>query len=165
VTGLFTNNLSIYGVLDQAPAYPTAAAWYGIQQYVSPGFGWDWIWAAGVGGATSTPTGRAAFGLTEYTIAVPNLYIPLPPGDYWMAVVPICYNGLDPYCYDEFFLSDVEYLNVAPASKTGPVEPLDASYFDSPYFGYYYGPTWGGEGACYGYGCDAFSAGVQGTKE
>jgi hypothetical protein len=62
-------------------------------------------------------------------------------------------------------MSDVEYLNEAPAGKVGPLEPLDASYFDSAFFGYSFYPTNGAFGACFGNGCDAFSAGVQGTTE
>jgi hypothetical protein len=48
---------------------------------------------------------------------------------------------------------------------SGPVEPLDMSYFDSPYFGYSFYPTNGAFGACFGFGCDAFSAGVSGYSE
>ena len=115
--------------------------------------------------ATSTLTGRGGFGLTEYTITATGLDIPLAPGDYWMAVVPICTNYANPYCADTFFESDVEWINAAPLQASGPSEPLDMSYFDSPYFEYSFYPTNGPFGACYGIGCDAFSAGASGTRE
>ena len=164
VTELFTNNFSIYGVLDEAPATPTSAVWYSINQFVSPGYPGE-VYAQGISTGTSTPTGRGAFGLTEYTIAATGLDIPLAPGDYWMAVVPMCTNTADPYCGDLFYLSDVEYVNAAPTNASGPVEPIDLSYFDSPVFGYSFYPTNGPAGACFGAGCDQFSAGVVGTRQ
>jgi hypothetical protein len=79
-----------------------------------------------------------------------------------MAVIPICSNSANPYCSGVFFESDVEYINTPPANAYGPAEPLDASFFDSSYFGVTFEPTNGFVGACGGIGCDAFSAGVLG---
>ena len=63
-----------------------------------------------------------------------------------------------------FFLSDVEYINTTPSTLSGLREPLDNSFFDSPAFGLSFDPTNGSVGACGGFGCDAFSAGVLGKK-
>ncbi|MGA7892031.1 MAG: hypothetical protein WCA49_02300 [Candidatus Sulfotelmatobacter sp.] len=65
---------------------------------------------------------------------VKGLSITLTSGSYWMAVVPLYTNTYDPYCSGVFFLSDVEYINTTPTNAFGPAEPLDASFFDSPYF-------------------------------
>jgi hypothetical protein len=164
VTGLFTNNLSYYGVLDQAPTTPKAAAFYSINEDVTEGSGGTVV-ASGTAAATSIPTGRSFFTLTEYTVQVTGLSIPLAEGSYWMAVVPICTNSADTDCDGPFFLSDVEYINVTPTNAYGPAEPVDASYFDSLYFGYSFFPTNGPTGACMGVGCDAFSAGVLGSPK
>jgi hypothetical protein len=163
VTGLFTNNFSSYGVLDQGTEPIAVAAW-SINEGVfagSPGTVVD----SGTSPATSTPTGRAAFGLSEYTVQVTGLSITLTAGTYWLSVVPICSNSADPYCGGVFFLSDVEYLNTTPANAYGPAEPIDSSFFDSPAFALSFDPTSGSVGACGGDGCDAFSAGVLGTAK
>jgi hypothetical protein len=162
VTGLFTNNLSTYGVLDQG-SEPTAVAAWSINQEVFPGNAGTVI-DSGTSPATSTPTGRAAFDLTEYTVQVTGLSIVLTSGSYWLSVVPICSNTADPYCDGIFFTTDVEYINTTPTNAYGPPEPVYASYFDSPAFGLSFDPTNGGPGACAGEGCDAFSAGVLGKK-
>ena len=160
VTGLFTNNLSSYGVLDQG-TLPTSVAYWSINEEViagSPGVVVD----SGTSPATSTATGRAAFALTEYTVQVTGLSVTLTPGSYWLAVVPICTNSANPYCDGIFFNTDVEYLNTTPANAYGPVQPTGGAYFDSPIFGVSFEPTNGPVGACGGDGCDAFSAGVLG---
>ena len=160
VTGLFTNNLATYGVLDQG-TLPAAVASWSINEEViagSPGVVVD----SGTSPATSTATGRSAFGLTEYTIQVKGLSVTLGPGTYWLSVVPVCTNSANPYCDGIFFTSDVEYLNTTPVNAYGPAEPLDNSYFDSPIFGTSFEPVWGPAGAAGGDGGDAFSAGVLG---
>jgi hypothetical protein len=162
VTGLFTNNLAEYGVLDQG-VEPTSVAYWSINQEVFAGNAGTVI-ASGTSPATSTPTGRSAFDDTEYTIQVTGLSLVLTPGTYWMAVVPICSNPANPYCDGIFFESDVEYLNTTPTNAFGPAEPVDASFFDSSAFGISFEPTYGPVGACGGFGCDAFSVGVLGKK-
>lgn len=163
VTGLFTNNLSSFGVLDQTPNTPASAAYYSVNQAVAAGSPGNVI-AAGIGAATSTATGRSGFGLSEFTIQVTGLSFTLAPGNYWMTVVPICTNPANTYCGGIFFLSDVEFLNMLPSNAFGPAEPVSNSFFDSPIFGTVFEPTYGELGACFGDGCDAFSAGVLGTK-
>jgi hypothetical protein len=160
VTGLFTNNLSSYGVLDQGTQPAAVASWSINEEIIagSPGVVVD----SGTSPATSTATGRSGFGLTEFTVQVSGLSFTLGPGTYWLSVVPVCTNSANPYCDSVFFTSDVEYLNTTPANAYGPAEPLDQSYFDSPIFGVSFEPTNGPAGASGGDGGDAFSAGVLG---
>jgi hypothetical protein len=160
VKGLFTNNLSSYGVLDQGTE-PTAVAYWSINEEVFAGTAGTVV-DSGTSPATSTPTGRGAFDLTEFTVQVTGLSITLTAGSYWMSVVPICTNSNNPYCGGVFFETDVEYINTTPANAFGAAEPVDASFFDSPVFGLSFNPTNGPIGACAGSGCDAFSAGVIG---
>jgi hypothetical protein len=162
VTGLFSNNLSSYGVLDQGTE-PTSVAFWSINEGAfagNPGT----VVGSGTVPATSTQTGRAAFGDYEYTVQVTGLSLTLSSGSYWMTVVPICTNTADPYCDGVFFTSDVEYINSTPVNAVGPAEPVDSSFFDSSYFGISFEPTSGPLGACAGAGCDAFSAGVLGRR-
>jgi hypothetical protein len=163
ITGLFTNNLALYGVLDQGNE-PTSVAYWSVNRGVFPGNAGIMI-DSSTSPATSSPTGRGAFGQTEYTVQVTGLSISLPAGSYWFAVVPICTNPSNPYCTGVFFQSDVEYLNTTPTNAFGPPEPVDASFFDSPYFGRSFDPANGPVGLCGGAGCDAFSAGLLGRKE
>jgi hypothetical protein len=160
VTGLFTNNLATYGVLDQG-VEPTSVASWSINEEVFAGSG-GIVVDSGTSPATSTTTGRAAFGLTEFTVQVTGLSVTLTAGSYWMSVVPVCTNTADPYCEGIFFATDVEYINTTPTNAFGPAEPIDTSFFDSPLFGLSFDPTNGSVGACGGFGCDAFSAGVLG---
>jgi GDP-mannose 4,6 dehydratase len=151
---------STYGVLDQGTAPPAVAFW-SINEDVFAGNARTVV-DSGTSPATSTPTGRAAFELTEYTVQVTGLSVTLTPGTYWLSVVPICTNAADPYCSGIFFTTDVEYINTASVNAYGPAEPIDAAYFDSPTFGSSFEPTYRPVGACGGDGCDAFSAGVLG---
>ena len=160
VTGLFTNNMASYGVLDQG-VEPTSVASWSINEEVFAGSSGTVV-DSGTSPATSTPTGRAAFGLAEFTVQVTGLSVTLTAGSYWMSVVPICTNTADPYCEGTFFATDVDYINTTPANAFGPAEPIDTSFFDSPYFGPRFDPANGSLGACGGSGCDAFSAGVLG---
>jgi hypothetical protein len=136
---------------------------WSINEGIVPG-GSGTVVASGTSPATSTPTGRSAFSLNEYTIEVKGLSITLTAGSYWMAVVPLCTNASDPYCDGVFFQSDVEYINTRPANAFGPAEPVDAAFFDSPVFGLIFDPVNGPLGASAGFGGDAFSAGVLGFK-
>ncbi len=164
VKGLFTNNLSSFGVLDQAPTEPVASAYWSVNEGIEPGNAGTVV-ASGTAAATITPTGRAAFDTSEYTVQVTGLSFTLTAGTYWLAVVPQCTNTADPYCDEVFFVSDVEYINGPPANAVGPAEPLDAGFLDSPIvFGLSFDPANGELGACAGIGCDAFSAGVLGNK-
>jgi hypothetical protein len=162
VTGLFTNNLATYGVLDQG-TQPTSVASWSINEGVFAGSAGTVV-DSGISPATSTPTGRASFALTEFTVQVTGLSITLTAGSYWMSVVPICTNTANPYCDGVFFETDVEYINTTPTNAFGPAEPMDAAFFDSPLFGLSFNPTNGPAGACAGSGCDAFSAGVLGKR-
>jgi hypothetical protein len=160
VKGLFSNNQATFGVLDQGTE-PTSVAFWSINQDVLSGSAGTVI-DSGTSPATSTPTGRAAFGLNEYTIQVTGLSVTLTSGSYWMIVIPICTNTADPFCNGVFFESDVEYINTTPKNAFGPAEPTDSSFFDSSFFLLTFDPPNGPVGACAGVGCDAFSAGVLG---
>jgi hypothetical protein len=161
VTGLFTNNQSFYGMLDGGEWNPQA--FYSINYGVGAGNPGEVI-DSNVVYATSTPTGRSAFGLNEYTIEVSTTQMDwLPPGEYWLAVVPYCINSSNYGCYDRDFLSDVEVINGTAAGSRG-TEPIDAAYFDGFFGMYSFYPTYGSMGACGGNGCDAFSAGVLGQN-
>jgi hypothetical protein len=160
VTGLFTNNFSSYGVLDQNGK---SVAYWSINQGLLPGHGGTVV-AKGLSSATSTLTGRSDFDFEEYTIQVTGLSVTLASGSYWLAVVPVCTNQDDPFCSGEFFLSDSEYVDTLPANAFGPAEPIDTAFFDSSYFGITWEPTGGAVGACGGIGCDVFSAGVLGSS-
>jgi hypothetical protein len=162
VTGLFTNDEASYGVLDQGTE-PTSVAYWSINEGLFPG-NIGTVVDSGTSPATSTQTGRSSFGLLEYTVQVTGLSITLTSGSYWMAVVPICTNVANPFCNGVFFLSDVEYINSTPTNAFGPVEPIDSAFFDSPYFGEIVDPTNSSVGACGGFGCDSFSAGILGHK-
>lgn len=164
VSGLFTNNFMSYGVLDQTPNTPTQAAYWAINTGSLPGNAGTQV-ASGTSAATSTPTGRSNFGLQEFTVEVSGLSVTLGSGEYWLAVVPICTNTSNPYCGEVSFLSDVEYVNARPHNALGSAEPVDGSFFDAPFFGFTFGVPNGPLGACAGLGCDAFSAGVIGTKQ
>lgn len=163
VTGLFTNNQSSYGVLDQGTA-PLSVAYWSINEGAFPGNAGTVV-DSDTSPATSTPTGRSAFDLNEYTVEVRGLSVILTSGSYWLAVVPECTNTADPYCDGVFFLSDVEYINTTPTNAFGPAQPVDAAFFDSPVFGLSFNPANGELGACAGDGCDAFSAGVLGQAK
>jgi hypothetical protein len=162
VTGLFSNDFSSYGVLDQSPNQPVSAAYWSINQGVVAGNGGTSV-ASGTSAATITPTGRSSFELNEYTVQVKGIGVTLTAGTYWMIVVPLCTNTANVYCDGVFFQSDADYVNTTPANAVG-VEPEDASYFDSPYFGESFDPTNGPLGACGGIGCDKFSVGVLGSR-
>ncbi len=163
VTGLFTNNQSTYGVLDQGTE-PLSVAYWSINEGVFAGNAGTVV-DSGTSPATSTPTGRGAFFLNEYTVEVKGLSVVLTSGSYWMTVVPVCTNAANPFCDGIFFLSDVEYVNTTPTNAFGPAEPADAAFFDSPAFFLTFDPANGGVGACAGDGCDAFSAGVLGQSK
>jgi hypothetical protein len=152
VTGLFANTLSIFGTLDPATCF------WSINTGVAEGSGGTVV-ASGTDACTSTPTGRSAFGLTEFTVQVSGLTtIPLlGKGTYWMAVVPNCTNVNDGNCVDRFFESDAQ----TGLNAFGTPELVDQSFFDSSFFGFVFGNTTGVCGA--GNGCDKFSDGVIGT--
>jgi hypothetical protein len=161
VRGLFTNNASGLGVLDQG-VEPRSVAYWSINSGVFAGHA-GMVVDSGTSPATSTPTGRTGpYGLTEYTVQVTGLSVTLTPGSYWMIVVPICMNSQNPNCNEDFFISDVEYINRKPTNAFGPTEPIDASFLESSELVAFFAPTNGPQGACLGVGCDAFSAGVLG---
>jgi len=114
--GLATNNLS---GLNPATAY------WEIRSGVSEGNGGTLI-ASGTAPTINQPTGRSDFGFNEYTNYV-NLGYPgvtLPPGTYWMAVVP-----QDPGNANRSFNSDTDGLNSVGSQIS------NEQYFNSAFFG------------------------------
>jgi len=133
VSGLATNNMSNNGgVLD-----PAQATW-SISTGMSSGNAGTTI-ASGTASATSTPTGRSDFGLTEYTILVSIPPVHLNKGsNEFISVVPQCTNANDSACTSaEFFFSDTDQLNAWPGAIPGHT---GLGFFNSSYFGYNYAP-------------------------
>ena len=159
ITQLFTNNLSFSGTGTIDPA----VCFWTINTGVMTGSGGTVV-ATGTDACTSTATGRSGFGAPEFTVQVTPA---TPPPtleestEYWLVVVPTCTNPSDGSCFSQWFETDVE--DVPPMNAVGPAEPLDMSFFDSPFFGFSFFPTGGPSGLCGGFGCDAFSAGLIGT--
>lgn len=152
VSGLATNNQSNNGgVLD-----PNQATW-SISKGVSSGNAGTTI-ASGTATATVTPTGRSAFGFTEYNVLVSFSPVHLnPSGNYWISVVPQCTNGNDGACNSaEFFLSNTDQTNAYPAAITGHT---GLGFFNSSYFGFDYAPLCSVSGD----GCQYSSFAVIGT--
>ena len=157
VTGALGNHLSSVSVID-----PAQAKWE-IRSGVSSGNG-GVLLSSGTANAGYHATGRSGFGLTEYTVRIPiSPSVVLTAGTYWVTVIPQCTNPNNSQCPNaRYFLSDV--TGTPPPHAKG-AQPKDDAFFDSPYFGYSFYPTWGSSGACGGIGCQKFSAGIIGTSQ
>jgi hypothetical protein len=81
ITGVFSNDFFFPGTL------PNSVFWE-IRSGVAPGSGGVLI-GNGTVSATVTPTGRTLFGQSEYTVLGSGLAVPLGPGKYWLAAVPV----------------------------------------------------------------------------
>ncbi|HEV2175897.1 MAG TPA: hypothetical protein VGW33_01630 [Terriglobia bacterium] len=150
VTALFGNNVGDTGVLDPAQASWTIAI---DMNNGSPGT----IIASGTTTATAVPTGRVAFGRTEYTVKTAlGTTVHLGPGNYWESVVPQCTNSGDSGCTAQWFLDNTFGLNAV-----GPAEPQFHGFFNSAFFGFTYTPLC----EVSTLGCNASSAGVIGRGE
>ena len=114
VTGLFTNNLSGLN--------PSTGYWE-IRSGVSEGNGGTLI-ASGTGAMTQTPTGRSAYGETEYQDLVSGLSVNLTPDTYWFAVVPNDVNNAN-----RSFNSNTVGLNSVGTQIS------NEQYFNSAFFG------------------------------
>lgn len=118
VLGLFTNNLS--------QLIPASGYWE-IRTGVSEGNGGSLVASGTETGANllHTPTGRGAFGFTEYTDAVKfSSPLTLANGTYWFAMVPVC-----PTCDGRSFNSNTDGLNGVGTENPGQ------QYFNSQFFG------------------------------
>jgi len=117
VTRLLVNSLINYT--------PTSATWE-IRTGVSEGNGGVLI-ASGSGAVTQTPTGRSAFGFTEFTDSVAVAVVLNPGTLYWINVTPVCAA-----CSGRAFES-----NVPPgtaANHVGPTNILDQNFWNSAFF-------------------------------
>ena len=120
VVGVFSNDLIDFTGVTQA--------YWEIRSGVSAGNGGSLI-GSGLSTATQTPTGRSAFGYTEYTIEVDGLNVFLAPGTYWLTVSPIGFGG------GRSFLATTSGANAVgtPPGNNGN------GFFDSTYFGVSFG--------------------------
>lgn len=154
--GLFVNELMGdvgFGIVVPSVSW---AIVQGVANNGNPGGGQVKTICSGTGTPTISPTGRNAFGLTEFTIMLTGAACPagtLESGLYWMTFVPTT-EGLA-------YLSDVE--DNTPANAQGPgTGAVDDSFFVSAAFGFSDFTDAAGT-ACGGIGCDAFSFGVIGS--
>jgi hypothetical protein len=131
ITKLFINTLST----ESSGIDPTEP--WDIRQGVTSGNGGTDV-ASGTGNDTFEPTGRSAFGYTEYTnIVTLKKKAVLKAGTYFVDVLTSCQTSS---CTGgEFF----ETTQDSPPTRTkctgtdcfGPPQPWDDSYFNSGYFG------------------------------
>jgi hypothetical protein len=162
VTGLFINSVNTYTVLD-----PVATPWEIRTGIPKSGGSGGTLVASGTGNAVMMPTGRSINGFPEETIIVKFTQpVMLASGLYWENITPQCTNSSDSQCtasgFVGYFESDME--TKGGFNGYGPPEPWDASFWNAPDFGY----NWENAAtACKNVGapgCDAFSAGVLGTR-
>lgn len=135
VTDVFVNVLSSSSVLD-----PTLTPW-DIRTGVSAGNGGT-DYRFGASAAAYAPTGRSAFGFTEYTVRVHlSTEALLRAGvTYYVNVMPQCTNAGNPMCNTRYFGSNVEPVG-APINHVGPPNVNGNSFFNSAFFGANYVPA------------------------
>lgn len=150
VTGFFTNELM------DIPVAPSVS-WrlvQGVAAGGNPSGGQVKTICSGTGTPTLTATGRADFGLTEFTILLTGLSCPtnLEAGEYWLTFLPTVESLA--------YITDVE--DNTPKNAEGPgMAAVDDSFFVSTDFGF---PSFtNASSACGSIGCDVFSFGVIGT--
>jgi hypothetical protein len=153
VQGLFTNEQMVdigFGIAVESVSW---AIVQGVASGGNPSGGQVKTICSGTGTPTTTPTGRFAFGLPEYTILITGIVCPtLEAGTYWMMFLPTT-SGFA-------YLSDVE--DNTPANAEGPgISVIDDSFFVSAFFGF--SNFSDASMVCGGIGCDNFSVGVVGT--
>ena len=115
VTGLYSNDLMSLTIGD------TSANWE-IRTGVSEGNGGSVV-ASGSATPTITPTGRSAFGYTEYMVQV-AVSLTLAPGTYWLDVQPVAPNDAG-----RSFNSNTFGLNAVG------MHTVDDDFFNSAFFG------------------------------
>jgi hypothetical protein len=125
VEGLLVNVLATQGEFN-----PKTATWE-IRSGVSEGNGGKVV-ASGTGAANIAPTGRSAFGFTEYTVAV-KASATLTAGEYWINVSPQCTVNTDTNCSEGFFASNTTQQT---NNVRGSAQPSRKMYFNSNYFGF-----------------------------
>jgi hypothetical protein len=147
--GLFVNSLDTVGAIDN----PTP---WEVRKGLAEGKGGKVV-AHGHGKSTDAPTGRSAFGLTEYTHLVKFKAKALKKGTYWENVTPQCLTGSS--CGSARYFESDEESDPAPINHVGPKNILDDSFWNSTSFSQNFHKV--GPADC-GVGCDMFSAGVLG---
>jgi hypothetical protein len=137
ITGLFTSNFMDVGTLDPATSP------YEIREAI--------LKAGGNGGklvchgrkpATLTDTHtNGNFDMLIYATKVEHIKgCRLPPGRYWMSVVPYCTNPNDSTCTNTW-RSYLANDDGAMANRFGLLEPANDSFFNSVYFGANWQPS------------------------
>ena len=154
VSGLFVNSLDTVGAIDSVTPWSISK---GVKLGVA-----GKVVAHGTAKSTDTPTGRSAFGLTEYTHLVKFKAHSLKGGTYFENVTPQCITGSS--CGSARYFESDEEDDPKPLNHVGGKNILDDSFWNSTSFGQNYSATWGSTGGCGGIGCDMFSAGVLGKK-
>ncbi len=132
-TGLFSNILtSGTGAINN----PTP---YGIYTGIISGYGGNKV-VTGNGTATTRPTGRTGFGLTEVTLQIKKIQRTALKAKtvYFLNVLPQDSTG------QLWYETDVE--DVPPPNHFGLKNKNDDSFFNSPFLENYF-PTWGSNGA------------------
>lgn len=104
VSAAFTNNLQTFDLID-----PRTANWDFRVGVTNNGCGTSV--GSGTNPALLTPTGRSAFGYTEYELLTTSP-LSVPKGNVWFDVQPNCTNPSDGECSSgRYFLSDTNGLN------------------------------------------------------
>jgi hypothetical protein len=132
VTGILVNVLA-------TAAFDPFTAVYDIRQGVSEGNGGTDI-STGSGSVSVTATGRIAFGLYEYTVAVSFPAVTLAPGEYWFNAQPQCTNTLDGSCnvFRQYASNTTQETNAV----NGDWQPTGEMFLISPYFEGFGYPAW-----------------------
>ena len=98
ITTIWSNNTNFN------PGEPPSQAQWSIRTGMSPGDGGTVLYG-NTSSVTVTPTGRVNLGETEYMVAVTNLSVVLPPGQYWLNVTPVFADESEP------IISETQGLN------------------------------------------------------
>lgn len=129
----------VFNILATA-AFDPFTGDYDVRQGVSEGSGGTDV-ASGSGAALSVvATGRVAFGLTEYTIAVSFTTLNLAPGEYWFNLQPQCTNTLDGSCtiFRQFASNTTQETNAV----NGTWQPTGEIFLNSTFSGFGIPTTW-----------------------
>ncbi len=135
-------NASVTGILFNVlatAAFDPFTGVYDVRQGVSEGSGGTDI-ATGSGSISVVATGRVAFGLYEYTIAVSFPSLTLIPGEYWVNVQPQCTNTLDGSCtvFRQYASNTTQETNAV----NGSWQPNGEIFFNSTFTGFGIDTTW-----------------------
>lgn len=135
-------NASVTGILFNVlatAAFDPYNGVYDVRQGVSEGSGGTDV-ATGSASLSVVATGRVAFGLYEYTIAVSFPTLTLVPGEYWFNLQPQCTNTLDGSC--TVFRQYVSNTTQETNAVNGSWQPNNEIFFNSAFTGFGVDTTW-----------------------